>query len=208
MLNTFIIYSHLLLTCLALGSVLVADFKIWQNRNNPPNKVAINAILETEKIAIWALVGLWVTGALLIAHGYNTQGIEYVMNEKVWAKVTVVSILTINGYLLHKTCFPVIKQQALMSLKRRTLVFLALFGTISSSAWLFAAFLGIARPWSHHLQYEQMMAFYSAIFVLFFAGGVAVMLLAKKFTNSTHAKSVQPPKSMDDFADTTLLQNK
>ncbi|MDX1458022.1 MAG: hypothetical protein R3276_10570 [Marinobacter sp.] len=172
MLKTLIVYSHLLATCLALGSVLVMDFRLWRWRNRTPDGAMLARMRETQAIATVSLVVLWLTGAGLVTVGYWLEGMAYLMNEKVWAKLVVVSLLTMNGVLLHRIGFPALQQKALMSQPRSGLVLLGVLGAISTTSWLFAAFLGIARPWSHSLAVGEILAVFLAIL------GLAVLTAA------------------------------
>jgi hypothetical protein len=59
--------------------------------------------------------------------------------------------LTLNGFLLHAYALP----------RLRRLDFLAaLIGGVSASSWLFAAFMGIAKPLATLMSYNQFMALY------------------------------------------------
>ena len=61
--------------------------------------------LQNAGIVTLALVVLWVSGLAIVIIGYLDNP-AYLMNQKLWGKFTVVSILTINGLILHYYSFP------------------------------------------------------------------------------------------------------
>ena len=52
---------------------------------------------------------LWMTGLGFIIH-YAIYEPENVLNPKIWAKVSIVFILSLNGYWLHKIILPVLEK--------------------------------------------------------------------------------------------------
>lgn len=137
MLKSLIIFTHLIVTCIALGSVLVMDMKLLMWRNRKPERIELLRIEETQHIANIALIGLWLSGAMILFYGYSTEGVEYLLNEKLWVKVFVVFVLSANGFLLHKIAFPQLKNHALVDMPQPTLSIVMMMGAISSVSWLF-----------------------------------------------------------------------
>lgn len=158
MFKTIVIYGHLIATCLAIGSAIRADFTLWRGRHSPLSEVLRNYLVETQTVVIISLALLWCSGLLLVYIGYLNEGIHYLLNPKLWAKASVVILLTINGWLLHRIGFPLLDKSALVLMPKADKLKLSLLGTISAGSWLFAAFLGIARPWSHNLPYLHIMS--------------------------------------------------
>lgn len=174
MLKTLIVYCHLLATCLALGSVLVMDYRLWYWRDRKPNNTVLARIRETQTIASVSLATLWLTGGGLLVVGYSLEGVSYLMNEKVWAKLVVVTLLTLNGVLLHRVGFPALQEKSLSAQPRTDLLVLFLLGAVSTTSWLFAAFLGIARTWSHSLAVWEILAVFVTILGLAAIAAVAI----------------------------------
>jgi hypothetical protein len=63
---------------------------------------------------------------------------------KLLAKIVLVVLLTANGAVLHRWCFPEMTRPAGPS--RRALAGLAVAGALSTTSWLMAAFYGVAKP--------------------------------------------------------------
>ena len=105
MLKTLIVYAHLLAACVAVGILLMQDLALAKTRGNALSAPAIKDLTKSAEIMFIALVLLWISGLALVLLGYLENPQQYLMNEKLWAKFTVVSILTLNGIALHYFSF-------------------------------------------------------------------------------------------------------
>ncbi|CAN7161843.1 hypothetical protein [Pseudomonas umsongensis] len=166
MLKMLFVYVHLLATCIALGRVLLADHKLWSWRKEALDQAKHEYLEETRKIATLALLVLWGSGLLLVLQGYLLEGTGYLLNQKLWAKVTVVALLTLNGGLLHRVGFPLLQKAPFVLLPGSDRGRLALLGAFSMSGWLFAAFLGVARAWNHVMPCLHVMGVFTAFALL------------------------------------------
>lgn len=99
--KTLIVYIHLIAACIAIGILLIQDLALAKSLGKPLSKTAIQELSKSADVMFVALVALWVSGLTLVVMGYLDNPQQYLFNEKLWAKYTVVSILTINGLLLH-----------------------------------------------------------------------------------------------------------
>jgi hypothetical protein len=112
------------------------------------------------------LIVLWISGLTLVLLGYLDNPQQYLMNEKLWAKFTVVSVLTLNGIALHYFSFPrVTSRKGLLGLPTFEQILVTLTGALSSVSWLFACYLGIARPWNYTVDYSFIMFIYTGLLV-------------------------------------------
>lgn len=175
MLKTLLVYSHLLATCIALGTLLTADHKLWRWRRDWLDASQRAQLAEVQQVVGLALLALWLTGLALVAQGYFSEGMAYLLNQKLWAKGTVVVLLSLNGLLLHRNGFPLLHQAPFVALPGPARLRLGLLGALSMSGWLFAAFLGVARPWNHGMPYLHIMAGFAALLLL--AAGVALLVV-------------------------------
>lgn len=97
------------------------------------------------KIVNWGLILLWVTGFGFLAYYGFFEPIK-LGNEKVWAKMTIVAVLTINGAFIHAVILPKVKMQIGRSLMegmstRQRSTFLV-SGAISATSWYVPLMLG------------------------------------------------------------------
>jgi hypothetical protein len=167
MFKVMIVYLHVLATCLAIGSIMTADWRLLRGRHFPLRPGSIARLQQTQRGVNLSLIALWISGALLVWIGYMDQPERYLNNEKLWAKISVVTLLTINGWLLHRFAFPALLQGRIpANLPSRKRHFLTMLSSISGASWLFAVFLGIARPWNHTIGYFDVMSVFFGLFAL------------------------------------------
>lgn len=172
MLKMAIAYVHLLATCMALGSIFIADWRLLRGREFALRPGALSRLATTQRLVNVSLAALWLTGAALIWIGYAQNPDTYLGNQKLWAKISVVAVLTLNGVFLHRFVFPTLQRgRSLSTLSNLRCTLLAmLLGGTSLASWLFAAWLGMARPWNNAVVYGDVMALYLALVGLAFLG--------------------------------------
>ena len=166
MLKTLIVYAHLLAACVAIGILLIQDLALAKSKGSPLSATAIKDLTKSAEIMFIALILLWISGLSLVLIGYLDNPEQYLMNEKLWAKFTVVSVLTLNGIALHYFSFPrVTSRKGLLGLPTFEQILVTLTGALSSVSWLFACYLGIARPWNYTVDYSFVMFIYSGLLI-------------------------------------------
>lgn len=164
--KTLIVYAHLLAACVAIGILLIQDLALAKSKGTPLSANAIRDLTKSAEIMFISLVVLWISGLSLVLLGYLENPQQYLMNEKLWAKFTVVSVLTLNGIALHYFSFPrVTSRRGLLGLPTFEQILVTLTGALSSVSWLFACYLGIARPWNYTVDYSFVMFIYSGLLV-------------------------------------------
>lgn len=162
--KTLIVYAHLIAACVAIGILLMQDLALAKTRGKALSSLAIKDLTKAADIMFIALVVLWISGLTLVLLGYLENPAQYLMNEKLWAKFTVVSVLTLNGIALHYFSFPrVTCSRGLIGLAGFEQIAVALTGAVSSVSWLFACYLGIARPWNYTADYSYVMFIYAGL---------------------------------------------
>ena len=166
MMKTLIVYAHLIATCIAIGTLLIQDWAILKTRGAPLSAIDIKDLQKSAHIMLVALAALWVTGLALVLLGYMENPEKYLTNQKLWGKFSVVSVLTLNGIILHYFSFPRVTSSAgLLKLPTKTQMIIVLTGAISTVSWLFASYLGIARPWNYTVDYGFVMFIYTSLLV-------------------------------------------
>ena len=162
--KTLIVYAHLLAACVAVGILLMQDLALAKTRGKALSTTAIKDLTKSADIMFMALIVLWISGLALVLLGYLDNPAQYLMNEKLWAKFTVVAVLTLNGIALHYFSFPrVTCAKGLLSISGIEQILVVLTGAVSSVSWLFACYLGIARPWNYTAEYSYVMLIYSGL---------------------------------------------
>lgn len=195
--KTLIVYAHLLAACAAVGILLIQDFSLARTFGKPLSNSAILELRKSIDVALVSLVVLWITGLLLVFAGY-LENPNYFANQKLWGKISVVVVLTLNGFFLHEYTFPrVISPEGVIGLYRPEKILVILSGSVSSVSWLFACYLGIARPWNGTVKYGYVMSVYLALILIAFVVGCE-LLRTKRRTNLTPST---PTRSIYSSAD-------
>lgn len=137
-LRLFLVYLHLLCCVFALSLVLGADWQLLTGR------MTATALKQTARGASVLLGLLWCTGVMLIIRDTGMEITVLAEMAKLQFKLIVVVALTINGIVLHAMAFPLAVQHRRLTWFESLV--LSVTGAISTSHWLLAAFVGIARP--------------------------------------------------------------
>ncbi|WP_435605605.1 hypothetical protein [Pseudomonas knackmussii] len=174
-----VVYAHLLACCVALGMVLVSDFTLLHKLVTGRSTEEDGNHLDTlKRIISYALVALWISGALVVGLDMLGKGTQYLLNPKLQAKILVVTLLTLNGFALHAYIMPTIKRAGCILKLPASERDLAIFsGTVSAVSWLYAAMLGVGRPLSWKYSLAEILAAYPLLII----GGFALTLLLVKW---------------------------
>jgi hypothetical protein len=171
-----VVYFHLIACCVAIGLVLTSDIAmVKQLLNGDASSQHDDAHMETlQKTVVLALVALWITGIAIVGVDYAGKGMEYFLNPKLQAKVTIVLLLTFNGVLLHRTVMPALQKAGSLLKLSFNLRMLALFsGALSAVSWFYATMLGVGRPLAWKYSLVELLAAYPVLI----AGGFLTMVL-------------------------------
>lgn len=161
-----LVFTHFVASALAVTTILQTDLLLLRRYTEPLGRRDCRKIHRAKPLVTAALWVLWLSGLSICALGY-LQSPAYLLNEKLMMKLLVVEILTVNGLFLHGVAFRhvrpgrVLANQPVMS--QRLLVFM---GTLSSVSWLFACFLGIARPLNNQPNFYGLLGLYLAVLAL------------------------------------------
>lgn len=160
-LRVVLLFFHLICCAFAITYVIQADLKIARttfSRRWLSNVASI--------ISRW-LVALWITGLAIVwvDTGFDVAALSD--KPKLLLKLVCVMALTINGMFLHYLSFPVLVRHGPVSVRNSLL--LAITGALSTSHWMAAAFIGIAKPlgkFSIDTLLTAYVAFFGAVVVI------------------------------------------
>lgn len=172
-----IVYVHLIACCVAVGLILTSDVALVRNllRGGAPEPGQARHLEHLKNNVSLALIVLWISGIGIVGLDYAGKGLEYFLNPKLQAKVAIVSLLTLNGFLLHGTILPALQRTGSLLQLSPGMRNLALFaGALSAVSWFYAALLGIGRPLSWKYSLLELMAAYP---LLIAAGFIGMQLL-------------------------------
>jgi len=174
-----VLYAHLIACCAAIGLVLTSDLalikKLTTGDPSVPDDMAHLRYLK--RVVSIALIALWITGMAIVSLDVSVKGLEYFGNPKLQAKIGIVVLLTLNGFLLHHSVMPAIEKfGSLLKLPFASRMLAITAGAVSGVSWLYAALLGVGRPLAWKYSLVELLAPYP-----FLIGGGMAMMLALTF---------------------------
>ncbi|UVE19459.1 hypothetical protein NVV93_08820 [Pseudomonas sp. LS44] len=170
-----LVYSHLIACCVALGMVIVSDFTMIKRLiTDDSSQQDPHHLAQLKTTVLIALGALWITGLMIIGLDASIKGQEYFLNPKLQAKILIVVLLTINGYVLHNLVMPAMnKAGCILKLDVNTRTLAVFAGTVSAVSWLYAAMLGVGRPLAWKYSMQELLVAYP----LLIAAGFTMMIL-------------------------------
>lgn len=161
---------HLLGIILGLGAATVLDLVIL--------KFLVTGEIKSDQISIVRFmtgivsVGLgilWLSGIFYLAH-YAAFDSNKLWNQKVWAKIAIVGVLTINGYFIHHVVLPLMEKQVGRSLfaglSRSQCALMLIFGTVSATSWYVPLVLGAMPHFNFVVPAPGLLAGYAIVLAM------------------------------------------
>src|SRR5712672_2197656 len=133
-----LLYGHIIVFALAVATTIKEDVHLLRAK-----RIDSASLLATAKLVKWLLLALWVTGVPMVMMEIGTDVSLLLGKPKLLAKVIVVGALTLNGILLHRVAFPMITGKPKNPNKVAAIA--VTLGAVSTTSWLYASFLGVAR---------------------------------------------------------------
>ena len=181
--HTLLVLGHLLALSLGLGAALLADWIVLRRlASEIVSQRAAGQLVDLSHAVSAGLVLIWVTGALLVADGAWSEPAS-IMNQKLWAKLVIVAVLTLNALLLHGIVLPRVASRVGQSLFETSVgwfpLISTLFGAISAASWTFAACLGLAGELNGHANLMPILGSYLVALLLAWVAAVILSHLLR-----------------------------
>lgn len=158
LLHTFLLIGHIVGVAIGAGGATMSDVLfVTSIGDNRIDRSELRLLKIASKIVVAGLVLLTVTGIGFLLTGSPTS-------PRFWAKMTIVLVAALNGFVMHKLLFPIFERCvrdgiAVSSAKfTRYAPLLVIAGPISAISWYSAIILGIWRTLT--LTYAQYMIVY------------------------------------------------
>jgi hypothetical protein len=193
--KSLVVFVHLIACCVALGLVLYLDMSLLFSRRRELSPKLLQDMQTLPTLVHHGLVALWATGFAIVAIGMQMKGLAYLDNPKLWVKVLVVTVLSINGWLLHRYALPMmVKSLRLSDLARKQRLHLCWMAGISGASWMTAAYLGIARYMNGSLSFTSILAVYLLVLLASLALTLYFLVfdLEKRRQLAPHTKAITP----------------
>ena len=159
----FFTILHVLSVVVGMGAALVTDilFSFFAS-NKVLSSFEIKIVRWLSYVVTAALVCIVITGVCI----FLSDPARYMASAKFLTKMTIVLILCVNGYLLHRFIFSRLRERGFLTSKKllglRKIAFC--LGAISLTSWLSAMSLGVLDKIS--ISYGQAISIYIGILII------------------------------------------
>ncbi len=175
---TLIKIAHLMGLVMGLGGALLLDFTILtRGIIKPVSHYTIHQLHLLSRAVSLGLIVLWVTGIALIWLNWQIKP-DYIENPKLWAKIIIVMILTLNGILIHAAVMPHLEKRLghrLFDGKPNSQIMMFTFvASLSAVSWFTPFVLGKASELNFVVPATTILFAYCCA-VVFMWGGMLVL---------------------------------
>jgi hypothetical protein len=164
---------HGIAVVLGMGGALVSDMLFsFFSSDKKLNKTEISTLSVLAKVVLYSLILIAVSGIAIFLSDVE----KYSGSSKFLAKMTILAVLLINGYLLNKYIWPhLLNKDFFVSLKDRNIRrFAFACGAVSVISWISVCTLGILN--ALHMSYGFILGLY--VIIIFF--GVTISIYVEK----------------------------
>ena len=183
--KTGLLLLHLLGLVLGVGTATLLDLFLARSlRSGRFSKEQFEFIRFASSFVFAGILLLWISGLSFLLYYYfeNPTGLE---NPKVWAKISIVAILSLNGLYIHKQVLPELKRNAGFSVfhgtsKIKRSMMLA-SGAVSVVSWYAPLVIGTAKELNFTVSVPAILIAYAvALALAILASHVLYALLAPR----------------------------
>ncbi|MEO9895234.1 MAG: hypothetical protein ABJD13_18040 [Paracoccaceae bacterium] len=139
-------YGHLLSFGLGIGAACMADMHVARFLRRPISRHLLTNLHLCHTMIWVGLTGMWITGAMLIY--VRTGFVLDNVTPKLWSKLGIVSILTVNAFLIGRIALPQLRQwigRSPIEVPWRVKLVGGMLSSFSMASWLLALALGSSK---------------------------------------------------------------
>lgn len=164
--RTFLRLIHFAGLIIGFGGAVFLDLLLARYRQTTLTEELVSNIEWVSRFVALGLLLLWVSGiGFLLLYYVSEPG--KLMNPKIWAKITIVAILSINGLAIHRLVLPFLRlrigTQLMAGLRRRTKLALVGCGVVSSVSWSVPVVLGATPQLNFSVSCAAILAVYALV---------------------------------------------
>jgi len=189
---TFLKIIHLMGLVAGFGGALYTDYlMITRGIFQPLQKETLREIKRLSHFVSYGLLLLWISGAALTVEIVSTKP-EFLTNEKFWAKMVIVGILTLNGFFIHlfvlKEAKRSVNKRLLIDSSVPAILLMVISGCISFTSWITPFILGKAPEFSYVVPFETIMSFWALAVFIAIAGVLILVALQDIYAHFQYKK--------------------
>ena len=163
---------HLAGLVMGFGAAALADFTVLREAIfKPIRQQTIDMVRGLSHIVFVGLALLWASGIALVWLRASADP-HMLMNQKIWAKVAIVCILTVNGIAVHGFAFRELQSRCglrLFNLQQpEQMGKLSLIAAISSVSWMMPIVLGTATELNFKVEAISLLGLWAVLVIAVF----------------------------------------
>jgi hypothetical protein len=139
-------YAHLFSVAVGIGASFMADSLVLARLDKPVDQHLIDRLHHYHRFVWLALGAMWISGAAMV---YIRTGFDLAnFSPKLFSKLAVVSMLTLNALLIGGFAMPIVERsigRPLLGMSLHQKIGCALIGSVSSTSWLIALAMGESK---------------------------------------------------------------
>ena len=120
----------------------------------------------SSRLVAAALVILWASGLSFLAY-YSLYSPDSLSNPKVYAKIAIVAVLTLNGVVIHRYVLPMIDsnvgRRLFDGISSRQKMWMLSAGAISATSWYVPLALGALREFNYVMPASHILLGYAGL---------------------------------------------
>lgn len=189
-LRMLLILLHLLAFSAAAAATTFGDFTIFALR-----RIDLALLHRAARLVAGVLAVLLLSGLAVVRLDTGFALDELARRPKLLAKFSLVVLLTLNGWALHRHVFP--RRHGPHSRPLATALWATVAGAVSAASWLFAAFVGVGKPVAAVLGYAGFMLLYGLTLGLALVASLW-QVHPRLVTRLAHRLSIHPSQGAAD----------
>jgi|GEM_PF-5986663 len=205
---------HLIGLVMGFGGAVLLDLTIFKHGVlRPISKYTIHQAEMLSKVVSWGLTSLWCSGVALIVINLMDKP-EYLTNQKLWAKIIIVVLLTLNGIFIHNRVLPYLKNQLghrlFDNIESSDAVVLTFAGSISFVSWTTPFILGKASELNYVTPMWLILSVYLIAVLLAWIVMYTVMTsiaALQNFARKVATSTLEQSATWEDMAAPQALAN-
>lgn len=154
---------HVLSVVFAMGGALISDLLFtFYSKDRKLSKSELFTLHVLSHVIWYGLVFVFLSGAMIFASDIP----KYLASDKFLSKITILLVLCLNGFFLHRVIWPHVIKRNFFTVKKeapvRKLAFVC--GAISVVSWLSVSILGILDKID--MDYMKIMSLYLGVLMI------------------------------------------
>lgn len=176
-----LVSAHNFLFAFAFAGIALSHVMMFVAHRHSLSEGARNMLGIGSAFVLYSLYLLLATGFAIVAIGVTApvapNALPYLANEKLWMKVVVVFVITVDAWFVHRFVLPpIMRGLTFLQLSPGARRLAVICGVVSGVSWTWAAYLGTARDWNHKASFEGIMTLY----MVSLAATLIVVLIAMR----------------------------